>query len=127
MADQQPTVAPAVAPKDAQTAPLIRALTIKRFRGIEEITWRPAKGLNVILGGGDVGKTTILEAIALLLSPSNAVTISESDYWQRANAEEFVIEAVMSLPNSSDIGTQPNFNWPWAWNGTIAVAPSSEP
>ena len=50
-------------------APIIRRLTIERFRGIEALTWHPAPGVNVILGGGDVGKTTVLEAIALLLSP----------------------------------------------------------
>lgn len=49
----------------------IRKLSIQRFRGIQSLTWLPAEGMNVILGGGDVGKTTVLEAIALLLSPSN--------------------------------------------------------
>ena len=44
----------------------IRKLTVSRFRGIEKLEWRPASGMNIILGGGDVGKTTILEAIALL-------------------------------------------------------------
>jgi AAA15 family ATPase/GTPase len=32
--------------------------------------------VNVILGGGDVGKTTILEAIALLFSPVNPTMLS---------------------------------------------------
>src|SRR5262245_19870546 len=52
-------------------APSIRLLRINRFRGIESLTWRPDHGLNIILGGGDVCKTTILEAIAMLLSPHN--------------------------------------------------------
>lgn len=52
---------------DEAAAPLIRRLTIERFRGIEGLVWHPSPGLNVLLGGGDVGKTTILEAIALLL------------------------------------------------------------
>jgi putative ATP-dependent endonuclease of the OLD family len=52
-----------------ETAPYIRRLTIKRFRGIEKLCWRPSQGVNILLGGGDVGKTTILEAIALLLRP----------------------------------------------------------
>ena len=42
---------------------IIRQLHIERFRGIESLKWNPASGMNVILGGGDVGKTTILEAI----------------------------------------------------------------
>lgn len=49
----------------------IHKLTIQRFRGIHALKWLPAQGMNIILGGGDVGKTTLLESIALLLSPSN--------------------------------------------------------
>jgi recombinational DNA repair ATPase RecF len=58
--------------------PVIRRLSIERFRGISALTWRPSPGVNIILGGGDVGKTTILEAIALLLSPTNVGTISDN-------------------------------------------------
>ena len=106
----------------AETA-LIRRLEIDRYKGIEKLVWRPGPGMNIILGGGDVGKTTILEAIALLLSPSNATVVSESDYWQRDNTSEFVIEAVMSLPDATEISTQQNFSWPWAWGGENAVQP----
>ena len=74
----------------AQTERIYK-LTIQRFRGIQSLTWLPAKGMNVILGGGDVGKTTVLEAIALLLSPSNTAVISEADSWARDSAQEFVL------------------------------------
>ena len=104
----------------------IRKLTVSRFRGIEKLEWLPASGMNIILGGGDVGKTTILEAIALLLSPTNATTVSESDYWQRDSSQEFLIEAVLSLSGASGINTQKNFSWPWTWDGTDAVQPVAE-
>ena len=107
------------------TTAVIRKLTIQRFRGLEKFDWHPQPGMNVVLGGGDVGKTTVLEAIALLLSPSNAAVVSESDYWQRDSTQEFVIEAVMTLPEVTSIGSQHNFSWPWAWNGKDAVAPSA--
>ncbi len=107
----------------AETA-VIRKLTIDRFRGIEKIDWKPAPGMNVILGGGDVGKTTVLEAITLLLSPTNSAVISESDYWQRDSTQEFVIEAVMALNDASEIGTQHKFAWPWHWDGENAVLPA---
>lgn len=109
----------------AQTERIYK-LTIQRFRGIQSLTWLPAKGMNVILGGGDVGKTTILEAIALLLSPSNTAVISEADYWARDSAQEFAIEAVMTLPDATGIGSQNTFAWPWAWNGQDAIAPSAD-
>lgn len=101
-------------------------LTIQRFRGIQALTWLPSDGMNVILGGGDVGKTTILEAINLLFLPSNTAVISEADYWIRDSTQEFVIEAVMTLPDASGIGSQNTFAWPWAWNGHDAVVPSAD-
>lgn len=102
---------------------VIRQLKIEYYRGIESLTWNPEPGMNVILGGGDVGKTTILEAISLLLSPSNSLILAESDYWRRVTDNEFLIRAVITLPDHSDIGDQPKFNWPWHWNGENAVPP----
>lgn len=45
----------------------IYSLSIERFRGITSLHWQPARGVNIILGGGDAGKTTSLEAITLLV------------------------------------------------------------
>jgi putative ATP-dependent endonuclease of the OLD family len=58
---------------------VIKSLEISRFRGIRHLEWYPSASMNVILGGGDVGKTTVLDAVALLLSPTNSGVISESD------------------------------------------------
>lgn len=79
--------------------------------------------MNVILGGGDVGKTTVLDALALMLSPSNSTTIAESDYWQRDTDAEFTIEATVSLPASAEIENQKSMAWPWHWNGSEAILP----
>lgn len=104
------------------TATILK-MKIDRFRGIEALDWNPAPGMNIVLGGGDVGKSTILEAIALLLSPSNALVLSEADYWRRKVEDEFVIQAVVALPPSSEIGQQQKFAWPWEWDGNDAVRP----
>lgn len=114
---------PQAAPPDA---PTIRRLTIERFRGIEALTWHPGPGVNVILGGGDVGKTTLLEAIALLLSPTNAGTISDTDYYCRDVGAGFAIEAVVSLSGDSGINDQVRASWPWQWDGVDAVVPAAE-
>ena len=118
-------VAP-VADSQRPPKPTIRLLKIERFRGIEALTWRPGSGFNVILGGGDVGKTTILDAIALLLSPTNSTTLSDTDYHGRNVRDGFVVEAVMTLPPDSGIHFQFKPSWPWAWNGEDAVVPSSK-
>ncbi|MES1949151.1 ATP-dependent OLD family endonuclease [Salinisphaera sp. C84B14] len=104
----------------------IYKLKITRFRGIETLEWTPAPGMNVLIGGGDAGKTTILDALQLLLHPSNHVSVSESDYWQRQHDDEFAIEAIISLPDSTEIGHQRKFAWPWRWNGHEAVIPSAD-
>lgn len=105
---------------------IIKRLVIERFRGIEKLAWNPAEGLNLILGGGDVGKTTILEAIALLLSPTNTTVVSDADYFARKTADEFSIEAVMALPASSGINQDSRPAWPWEWDGEKPVLPRAD-
>src|SRR6267143_1030605 len=108
------------------SAPVICHLAIERFRGIKTFPWHPAKGVNVILGGGDVGKTTILDAIGLLLSPTNPTAVSDTDYHARNIEAGFAIEAIVSLPPESEINQQTKASWPWDWNGSEAVVPSTD-
>ena len=109
------------------SVPTIYQLTIQNFRGIGSLTWRPGRGVNVILGGGDVGKTTILDAIALLLSPTYSTTLADTDYHARAVEMGFSIEAVMSLPPETGVNEQSKPLWPWYWNGTEVIVPSDTP
>src|SRR5690242_16423202 len=100
------------------SSPIIRRLTINRFRGIEKLAWCPEPGLNIILGGGDAGKSTILDALALLFNPSTTAAISDADFWKReAEPDGFKIEAVMSLPDACGIHNQSKQSWPWSWDG----------
>jgi putative ATP-dependent endonuclease of OLD family len=107
-------------------APVIYQLCIERFRGIKALTWHPAKGVNVILGGGDVGKTTILDAVALVLSPVNTMGLSDAEYFARNVESGFSISAVLSLPPDSGMDGQVSPSWPWGWNGKEPVLPSIE-
>jgi putative ATP-dependent endonuclease of OLD family len=74
---------------------VIRSLAIRRFRGIESLVWKLGPGINCLVGPGDAGKTTILEAIALLLYPRRPPLITEYHYFQRRLADRFEIEAVL--------------------------------
>ena len=114
------------APSAKPPAPAIYALTVERFRGIATLQWKPSRGVNVILGGGDAGKTTILEAIALLFSPVNPTTLSDSDYHDRDIEAGFSIEAVLSLPVGAGMSSQMKPSWPWEWTGEEAAVPALE-
>lgn len=45
----------------------VRAVEIGNFRGIEELIWYPAAGITCLIGPGDSGKSSILDAIDLCL------------------------------------------------------------
>lgn len=101
----------------------ILRLKIDRFRAFQKFDWFPKSGLNVVLGGGDAGKTTILEAIALLFNPGNSALVSDNDYWRRKRNDGFFIGAVISLPLDSSIATQSRPAFPWEWDGRKACKP----
>jgi putative ATP-dependent endonuclease of the OLD family len=113
-------------PPSPITAPTIRRLSIERFRSIKSFSWCPAQGVNFILGGGDVGKTTILDAIALLLSPTNPPVVPDTDYYGRTEKAGFVIDALFSLPPENNINQSFKPSWPWDWNGQEPIVPSIE-
>jgi putative ATP-dependent endonuclease of OLD family len=106
----------------ALETPHIKRLHIQRFRGIQSLVWHPDPAMNLILGGGNVGKTTILDAIALLLHPTNGHPLSDSDYWLRDVDSEFEVEAVISMPASSGMHTQNTMAWPWDWDANAKNA-----
>jgi putative ATP-dependent endonuclease of the OLD family len=41
----------------------IRQIDIKNFRSIKAFTWLPSPGINCLIGPGDSGKSSILDAI----------------------------------------------------------------
>lgn len=103
----------------------ILKLKIVNFRGIQELEWCPSPSMNFILGGGDTGKTTVLEAIDLLFSPSTSFTVSETDYWMRDTAKCLTIDGVVRLGDEVDINAQQNMIYPWHWDGKTAVIPDN--
>ena len=57
-------------------------IEISHFRGIAHFSQTFSKGITCIIGRGDSGKTTILDAISLVLSPSYTVGFYDSDFYQ---------------------------------------------
>ncbi|MBU1289011.1 MAG: ATP-binding protein [Alphaproteobacteria bacterium] len=59
----------------------IRKIEISNFRSIEELVWQPAPGMNCLIGPGDSGKSTILDAIDWCLGARRNLPITDADFY----------------------------------------------
>ena len=60
----------------------IRAIEIRNFRGIRELSWCPAPGVNCLIGPGDSGKSSVLDAIDFCLGARRTVQFTDADFHQ---------------------------------------------
>lgn len=51
------------------------------FRGIKQLLWNPSPGTNCLVGPGDSGKTSILDAIELAFAARNSVIFDDTDFY----------------------------------------------
>lgn len=59
----------------------VHHVLIANFRGIKSLDWLPRSGLNCLIGPGDSGKTTVLDAISLALAHRWNLTFCDSDFY----------------------------------------------
>ncbi len=80
---------------------MLRRLRIERFRGIKAATWKIDRRLVALVGAGDSTKTTLMDAIGLVLSPHYSPQFSDGDFYDFDLSKDIVIEAVVSeLPDN---------------------------
>lgn len=70
----------------------IRQLAIQNFRGICALDWKPGSPFCSLIGAGDSGKSTILDAVEAALS-SRWFSFTESDFLDCDTTKSIVIEA----------------------------------
>lgn len=58
----------------------IRLIEITNFRCIEKLEWRPAAGINCLIGPGDAGKSSILDAIDFCLGARRTIQFTDADF-----------------------------------------------
>ncbi|OEG75152.1 hypothetical protein BEL05_02535 [Shewanella colwelliana] len=61
---------------------IIRHIEIQNFRSIKKLSWNPKPGLNCLIGPGDSGKSTILDAIDLALGARRSYSFNDADFYQ---------------------------------------------
>ncbi len=77
---------------------LIRYIEIKNFRGIQNLAWRPGSGINCIIGSGDSGKSSIIDAIDICIGGKR--NISDCDFYNLNFESQISIKITLgSLPD----------------------------
>ena len=59
----------------------IRKIEIANFRGIQLLAWCPTPGINCLIGPGDSGKSTVLDAIDLCLGARRNFQFSDANFF----------------------------------------------
>lgn len=60
----------------------IRHISIENFRTIAKFEWFPTAGTNCLVGAGDTGKSTILDAIDCCLGARRTIPFNDSDFFE---------------------------------------------
>ena len=69
----------------------IRQIEIVNFRCIQLLKWSPSPGINCLIGPGDTGKSSILDAIDFCLSARRSLQITDADFCHLDVARPIVI------------------------------------
>ncbi|MGB5786904.1 MAG: AAA family ATPase [Stenotrophomonas geniculata] len=78
----------------------IRYVEIRNFRGIRHLEWAPNPGINCLIGPGDSGKTTILDAIELCMSARRNFDFTDSDFFNLDVSKSITIQVTVgALPD----------------------------
>lgn len=73
----------------------IRKIEIKNFRSIYELHWSPAPGVNCLIGPGDSGKSTILDAIDWCIGSRHTVSVTDADFNIMNTENKIIIEVTL--------------------------------
>ena len=74
----------------------LRRLEIENFRGVRSLDWRHIAETSALVGPGDSGKSTILEAIERVLSPKWNVAFDDTDFWDLGTDVAIAIRATLT-------------------------------
>lgn len=75
-------------------------LEIQNFRSIRALAWAPSAGINCLIGPGDSGKSTILDAIDLCLGARRSLAFGDTDFHKLDVTQPIVISVTLGgLPD----------------------------
>ncbi|MCA9627994.1 MAG: AAA family ATPase [Myxococcales bacterium] len=74
----------------------LRRLEITRFRGIRALDWRHIGNTVAIVGPGDSGKSTTVDAIERVLTPRWNFPFDDADFWNVDTSQPIVVRATLT-------------------------------
>ena len=75
----------------------IRRLWISNFRGVRELDWKlPDQQLVALVGPGDSGKTTILDALHYLLGDRWNIPFADTDFFRSEVENHIAVKALLT-------------------------------
>lgn len=80
---------------------VIRKVEIRNFRSIKHLDWYPQVGFNCLIGFGDSGKSSVLDAIDFCLSARRNLPITDADFHNLDVDEDISITLVLGFLNES--------------------------
>lgn len=87
----------------------VRHVSIQRFRGIKELVWHPGDGLNCVVGPGDSGKTTLLDALDLAMGMRRP-SFTDADFHGLDTGKPVVVDVTLGdLP--SELRSLEAYDW----------------
>ena len=78
----------------------IRHVEIQNFRGVQQLSWAPKEGINCLIGPGDSGKTSILDAVEACMSVRRNIEFSDADFYGMDVSNPIIIRVTVGeLPD----------------------------
>ena len=74
----------------------LRRLEITNFRGVRSLDWRHIGETAALVGPGDSGKSTVLDAVERVLSPKWNVGFDDTDFWDLHTESPIIIRATIT-------------------------------
>lgn len=73
----------------------IRHVHIQNFRCIQQLAWAPSPGINCLIGPGDSGKSSILDAIDNCLGARRTIQVTDADFYGLDVTQPIVITVTL--------------------------------
>ena len=79
----------------------IRRLEVQNFRSIQQLDWSPSAGINCLVGPGDSGKSSIIDAIDLCLGARRSAPFGDTDFHRLDVTQPITISVTLgALPDA---------------------------